>query len=147
MTCALSTLPSSTVSPILTLLFFLIRGFTGGGQQGFQNAPRLDSFIVDGIGAFGTVQSERGLTFYEAMITGHMYVAPVSRCLRSRSETKPCRSRACVGTGYRNLTRQQHSSRCSICLVLGTRLSILSSRSFSLSPVCGLEFSEPHFML
>ncbi|KAH8990934.1 alpha/beta-hydrolase [Lactarius hatsudake] len=34
--------------------------------------PKSDSFIVDGVGAFGTVQSERGLTFYEVAITGHM---------------------------------------------------------------------------
>ncbi|KAF8257528.1 alpha/beta-hydrolase [Lactarius quietus] len=42
------------------------------GEQGFQSAPIPDSFIVDGVGAFGTVQSERGLTFYEVEITGHM---------------------------------------------------------------------------
>ncbi|KAN0139502.1 Alpha/Beta hydrolase fold [Lactarius tabidus] len=46
--------------------------FKGCGEQGFQTAPVPDSFIVDGVGAFGTVQSERGFTFYEVEITGHM---------------------------------------------------------------------------
>ncbi|KAH9028743.1 Alpha/Beta hydrolase protein [Lactarius pseudohatsudake] len=49
-----------------------IQNMTWGGKQGFQTAPKPDSFIVDGVGAFGTVQSERGLTFYELAITGHM---------------------------------------------------------------------------
>lgn len=49
-----------------------IQNMTWGGEQGFQNAPVPDSFIVDGVGAFGTVQSERGLTFYEVKLTGHM---------------------------------------------------------------------------
>ena len=53
----------------LDLLFFI---FKGNGGQGFQNAPLPDSFILDGVGAFGTVQTERGLTFYELPITGHM---------------------------------------------------------------------------
>ncbi|KAH8980669.1 Alpha/Beta hydrolase protein [Lactarius akahatsu] len=51
-----------------------IQNMTWSGKQGFQSAPKPDSFIVDGVGAFGTVQSERGLTFYEVAITGHMYV-------------------------------------------------------------------------
>ncbi|KAI0251528.1 Alpha/Beta hydrolase protein [Lactifluus subvellereus] len=50
----------------------VIQNMTWGNQQGFQNAPVPDSFVVDGIGAFGTVQSERGLTLYELPITGHM---------------------------------------------------------------------------
>ncbi|KAI0265296.1 alpha/beta-hydrolase [Gloeopeniophorella convolvens] len=49
-----------------------LQNMTWGGQQGFQSAPQPDSFIVDGVGAAGTVQSERGLTFYEVGITGHM---------------------------------------------------------------------------
>ena len=60
--------------------FFFHPVFEGGGKQGFQSAPSPDSFIVDEVGAFGTVQSERGLTFYEVAIAGHMYVA----CLPSR---------------------------------------------------------------
>ncbi|KAH9997007.1 Alpha/Beta hydrolase protein [Russula vinacea] len=49
-----------------------IQNMTWGGAQGFQKAPLLDSFILDGVGAAGTVQSERGLTFYELPLTGHM---------------------------------------------------------------------------
>jgi carboxypeptidase D len=55
--------------PRLALTFVI---FKGGGEQGFQNAPVPDSLILDGVGAFGTVQSERGLTLYELPITGHM---------------------------------------------------------------------------
>ncbi|KAI0293644.1 Alpha/Beta hydrolase protein [Multifurca ochricompacta] len=49
-----------------------IQNMTWSDQQGFQNAPSPDSFILDGAGAIGTVQSERGLTLYEVAITGHM---------------------------------------------------------------------------
>ncbi|KAF8477756.1 Alpha/Beta hydrolase protein [Russula ochroleuca] len=49
-----------------------IQNMTWGGSQGFQKAPLPDSFILDGVGAAGTVQSERGLTFYELPLTGHM---------------------------------------------------------------------------
>ncbi|KAI0055876.1 alpha/beta-hydrolase [Artomyces pyxidatus] len=45
---------------------------TWNGKQGFQNAPQPDSLIIDGVGAAGTLQSERGLTYYEVAITGHM---------------------------------------------------------------------------
>ncbi|KAG1845213.1 Alpha/Beta hydrolase protein [Suillus tomentosus] len=31
-----------------------------------------DSFIVDGVGAYGTMHSERGLTYYEVALSGHM---------------------------------------------------------------------------
>ncbi|KAH9997012.1 Alpha/Beta hydrolase protein, partial [Russula vinacea] len=47
-------------------------GIQKGGAQGFRKAPVPDSFILDGVGAAGTVQSERGLTFYELPLTGHM---------------------------------------------------------------------------
>jgi carboxypeptidase D len=43
----------------------------GGGLQGFQNPIVQDSFIVDGIGALGTVQSERNLTYVEVALSGH----------------------------------------------------------------------------
>lgn len=45
---------------------------TWGGLQGFQSPLQADSFIIDGIGAYGNMQSERGLTYYEASLTGHM---------------------------------------------------------------------------
>jgi carboxypeptidase D len=41
-------------------------------MQGFQTPIVQDSFIVDGIGALGTVQSERGLTYAEVALSGHM---------------------------------------------------------------------------
>lgn len=44
----------------------------GGGKQGFQQAPKLDSFIVEGIGAKGTFQNERKLGYYEVVLSGHM---------------------------------------------------------------------------
>jgi carboxypeptidase D len=44
----------------------------GGGKQGFYYPPKPDSFIVDGIGALGTVQSERNLTYVEVELSGHM---------------------------------------------------------------------------
>lgn len=45
---------------------------TGGGKQGFQSPIQNDSFIVDGIGAIGTMHTERGLTYYEVEQSGHM---------------------------------------------------------------------------
>jgi hypothetical protein len=47
--------------------------YIGGGKQGFQNPVAQDSFIVDGIGALGSKQSERGLTYIEVNLAGHMY--------------------------------------------------------------------------
>ena len=46
--------------------------FSGGGKQGFQQAPKPDSFVVDGMGAMGTVQNERGLGYFEVVLSGHM---------------------------------------------------------------------------
>ena len=45
---------------------------SGGGKQGFEGAISEDSFILDGVGAFGSVQSERGLTYVEVPLSGHM---------------------------------------------------------------------------
>lgn len=45
----------------------------GGGQQGFQSPTVKDSLLVDGVdAALGTVHSERGLTYYEVVQSGHM---------------------------------------------------------------------------
>ena len=44
----------------------------GGGLQGFQNPIVEDSFILDNVGAFGTKQSERNLTYIELPLSGHM---------------------------------------------------------------------------
>lgn len=43
----------------------------GGGKQGFQSPIVDDSFLVDGVGALGTMQSERGLTYIEVKLAGH----------------------------------------------------------------------------
>ena len=51
---------------------FLSHRLAGGGQQGFQQAPVLDSFVVPGMGAMGTVQIERKLAYYEVSLSGHM---------------------------------------------------------------------------
>jgi hypothetical protein len=48
---------------------------TGAGKQGFQKPLVNDSFLVDGMGPLGNVQSERGLTYYEVSLSGHMYVS------------------------------------------------------------------------
>ncbi|KAK0490289.1 Alpha/Beta hydrolase protein [Armillaria novae-zelandiae] len=42
------------------------------GLQGFQTPIENDSFIVDGVGALGTAHTERGLTFVEVALSGHM---------------------------------------------------------------------------
>ena len=52
---------------------------TGNGKQGFQTPIQNDSFVVDGMGALGTTHTERGLTFYEVALSGHMYVAGLVR--------------------------------------------------------------------
>lgn len=44
----------------------------GNEKQGFQTPHLLDSFIVDGVGAMGNLQSERGLTYVEIVLAGHM---------------------------------------------------------------------------
>ncbi|KAG1785880.1 Alpha/Beta hydrolase protein [Suillus plorans] len=64
-----------------------IQNMTWNGLQGFQTPIANDSFIVDGVGAYGTMHSERGLTYYEVALSGHMIpqFAPVepmiSACL------------------------------------------------------------------
>ncbi|KAF9224577.1 hypothetical protein BS17DRAFT_780069 [Gyrodon lividus] len=45
---------------------------TWNGLQGFQTPISSDSFIVDGVGAYGSMHSERGLTYYEVALSGHM---------------------------------------------------------------------------
>ena len=56
----------------LTLSSFYHRSMTWDGKQGFQKAPELDSFIVEGMGAMGTVQIERKLGYFEVSQSGHM---------------------------------------------------------------------------
>ncbi|PSR83149.1 hypothetical protein PHLCEN_2v5798 [Hermanssonia centrifuga] len=47
-------------------------GMTWNGLQGFQTPILNDSFIVDGVGALGNMHSERGLTYFEVALSGHM---------------------------------------------------------------------------
>ena len=47
---------------------------TWSGKQGFQYPIANDSFLVDGIGALGRTHTERGLTYYEVALCGHMCV-------------------------------------------------------------------------
>ncbi|KAK7691259.1 hypothetical protein QCA50_004652 [Cerrena zonata] len=41
-------------------------------MQGFQTPIKPDSFLVDGVGALGTTHTERGLTYFEVELSGHM---------------------------------------------------------------------------
>ncbi|KZT23189.1 alpha/beta-hydrolase [Neolentinus lepideus HHB14362 ss-1] len=50
----------------------VIQNMTWNGAQGFHTAPANDSFIVDGMGALGTAHTERGLTYVEVALSGHM---------------------------------------------------------------------------
>lgn len=50
----------------------VIQNMTWNGKQGFQTPIVNDSFLVDGVGALGTAHSERGLTFFEVQLSGHM---------------------------------------------------------------------------
>lgn len=45
---------------------------TGNGLQGFQKPIEVDSFVVDGMGALGSTHTERGLTYFEVALAGHM---------------------------------------------------------------------------
>ncbi|KAH9949179.1 Alpha/Beta hydrolase protein [Amylocystis lapponica] len=50
----------------------VIQNMTWNGLQGFQTPIENDSFIVDGVGALGNMHSERGLTYFEVDLSGHM---------------------------------------------------------------------------
>jgi len=50
----------------------VIQNMTWAGKQGFQKPIANDSFIVDGVGALGTSHTERGLTYLEVELSGHM---------------------------------------------------------------------------
>lgn len=46
----------------------------GNGLQGFQTPIEVDTLIVDGMGALGQTHTERGLTYVEVALSGHMCV-------------------------------------------------------------------------
>ncbi|CDO76357.1 hypothetical protein BN946_scf185011.g21 [Trametes cinnabarina] len=50
----------------------VIQNMTWNGKQGFQTPIQNDSFVVEGMGALGTAHTERGLTFFEVALSGHM---------------------------------------------------------------------------
>ncbi|KAI9448385.1 alpha/beta-hydrolase [Lactarius indigo] len=50
----------------------VLQNMTWGGMQGFQKPLLDDSFVVDGMGVMGNMQSERGLTYVEISLAGHM---------------------------------------------------------------------------
>ncbi|KIM77994.1 hypothetical protein PILCRDRAFT_607714 [Piloderma croceum F 1598] len=50
----------------------VLQNMTWNGKQGFQTPIQNDSFIVDGVGALGTVHTERSLTYFEVELSGHM---------------------------------------------------------------------------
>lgn len=51
----------------------VLQNMTWNGLQGFQTPIANDSFIVEAIGAsLGTTHTERGLTYYEVELSGHM---------------------------------------------------------------------------
>ena len=45
---------------------------TWAGAQGFQTPLETGSFVVEGMGSLGNTQSERGLTYVEVALSGHM---------------------------------------------------------------------------
>ncbi|KIJ45862.1 hypothetical protein M422DRAFT_74935 [Sphaerobolus stellatus SS14] len=49
-----------------------IQNMTWGGMQGFQTPIQTESFVVDGMGVMGNMHNERGLTYYEVALSGHM---------------------------------------------------------------------------
>ncbi|KAH9483197.1 putative serine carboxypeptidase [Psilocybe cubensis] len=50
----------------------VLQNMTWNGLQGFQTPIANDSFIVDGVGALGNTHTERGLTYFEVDLSGHM---------------------------------------------------------------------------
>jgi len=49
-----------------------IQNMTWNGLQGFQTPIQNETFIVDGIGSMGNMHTERGLTYFEVDLSGHM---------------------------------------------------------------------------
>ncbi|KAJ7083109.1 alpha/beta-hydrolase [Mycena belliarum] len=50
----------------------VIQNMTWNGLQGFRTPIADDSFVIDGVGSLGTAHTERGLTFVEVELSGHM---------------------------------------------------------------------------
>ncbi|KAF4574381.1 hypothetical protein EYR36_005715 [Pleurotus pulmonarius] len=56
----------------VNVISLLTSNLLGNGLQGFQTPIQNDSFLIDGMGALGTAHTERGLTFLEVELSGHM---------------------------------------------------------------------------
>ncbi|EKM76102.1 hypothetical protein AGABI1DRAFT_45474 [Agaricus bisporus var. burnettii JB137-S8] len=56
----------------MTCTFFHLFSSLWNGKQGFQTPIEDDSFIIDGVGALGNSHTERGLTYVEVALSGHM---------------------------------------------------------------------------
>ncbi|KAJ7667096.1 alpha/beta-hydrolase [Mycena rosella] len=78
---ALSVLPNVIEKSVRTVIVHGLADFIliaegsvpiRNGLQGFQTPIANDSFLVDGMGALGTAHTERGLTFLEVALSGHM---------------------------------------------------------------------------
>ncbi|KAF8121422.1 Alpha/Beta hydrolase protein [Boletus edulis] len=65
---AFTVLPNVIEKNVRTVIVHGVRN----GLQGFQTPIANDSFVVDGVGAYGNMHSERGLTYYEVALSGHM---------------------------------------------------------------------------
>jgi len=50
----------------------VLQNMTWNGLQGFQTPLLNDSFVVEGMGPLGNTQTERGLTYVEVSLSGHM---------------------------------------------------------------------------
>ncbi|KAI0687232.1 Alpha/Beta hydrolase protein [Earliella scabrosa] len=50
----------------------VLQNMTWNGLQGFQTPIEVDTLIVDGMGALGQTHTERGLTYVEVALSGHM---------------------------------------------------------------------------
>ncbi|KAL1747782.1 Alpha/Beta hydrolase protein [Schizophyllum fasciatum] len=50
----------------------VLHNMTWNGAQGFQTPIEDDSFVVQGMGPLGTAHTERGLTYVEVALSGHM---------------------------------------------------------------------------
>ncbi|CAK5262124.1 unnamed protein product [Mycena citricolor] len=50
----------------------VIQNMTWNGMQGFQTPTANDSLVVDNVGPLGTAHTERGFTYIEVELSGHM---------------------------------------------------------------------------
>nr|VWO97772.1 Uncharacterized protein [Ganoderma boninense] len=61
-----------TFMMIIIFRFMSCRNMTWNGRQGFQWPIEEESFLIDDMGVFGHMHTERGLTYVEMFYSGHM---------------------------------------------------------------------------